>query len=155
MLSQATDPTTGLVPDWSAIGSSTCSEATSYVGYDAIRTHWRLATDYAWFEVGAAKEWLQRVTTYVGDEVGVDRLMDVQDGFFIDGSELLGDPGMANSAFLGAIAVGTLPFDQELSDQYHGVFLGVPSANDDSYYTVTARALSLLLSVNKFSPGCY
>ncbi len=154
-LNQASNETTGLVPDWAPIGASACTEATPYVGYDAIRTHWRASTDYAWFQAQAAQDWLKHVTIWVDTTVGSDHALDMQDGFFDDGSEILGPAAQGNSAFLGAIAVGTMPVSGELSDKYHEVFKNVPAVNDDSYYTVTARALYLLLSVTKFSPGCY
>jgi endo-1,4-beta-D-glucanase Y len=154
-LNLAADPTTGLVPDWSPIGASSCSEATNFVGYDAIRTHWRAATDYAWFGTERAHDWLEHVTVWVDTQIGSDNMVSLQDGFFSDGSEMLGDPAASNSAFLGAIAVGTMPVSQEASDRYHQIFRDVPPANDASYYTVTARALYLMFSVNQFSPGCY
>ncbi|HVJ19270.1 MAG TPA: glycosyl hydrolase family 8, partial [Polyangiaceae bacterium] len=140
LLEQATNPTTGLVGDWAPVGGSTCASS-DYVGYDAMRTHWRMATDYAWFETGSAKSWLERVTSWTDTAVGAAKLMDVQDGFFTDGSEILGDPGAANSAFVGAFAVGTMPISQKMSDSYHDVVIGVPAANDDNYYGQTGRAL--------------
>jgi len=154
-LELAADDSTGFVGDWAPIGSSVCDGSTTYVGYDAIRTHWRASTDYVWFGTPAAKSWLEKVTGWVDVEVGSEKLVDMQDGFFSDGSELLGDPNEANSAFLGAVAVGAIPVSQKASDVYHEIFREVPPANDDDYYSVTARALYLMLSVNKFSPGCY
>ena len=154
-LEAATNPSTGLVGDWAAVGGSACSEATDFVGYDAIRTHWRMATDYAWFGTASAKSWLERVTAWTDTAVGTAKMMDVQDGFFSDGTEILGDPGLANSAFVGAFALGTMPISQKMSDSYHTVFADVPPGNDSSYYSEAARAVYLMLSANKFSPGCY
>jgi endo-1,4-beta-D-glucanase Y len=154
-LELAADGSTGLVPDWAPIGASACSEATTYVGYDAIRTQWRAATDYAWFGTPSAKSWLEKVTGWFDTEVGGDKLLDLHEGFFSDGSEILGDPDQGKSAFVGAFAVGAMPVSQATSDSFHKAFLTVPPANDDGYYSVTARALYLMLSVNKFSPGCY
>lgn len=155
LLGEASHASTGLVPDWAAVSGASCSEATDFVGYDAIRTHWRAATDYVWFGTPEPQSWLEKVTSWVRTEIGVEQLPNLQDGFFADGSEILGAPNQANSAFLGAIAVGAIPVDQETTDAFHAVFRDVPPANDHSYYTMTARALYLLLSVNKFSPGCY
>lgn len=50
----------GLIPDWMTPWGSFVTESLGYNPYkdgqaffkDAIRTHWRLATDYAWNKVG-------------------------------------------------------------------------------------------------------
>ncbi len=154
-LEQATNSTTGLAPDWAATGTATCSSATNFVGYDGMRTLWRTQTDYAWFETAAAKSWLDRVTNWAETAIGAEKLANVREGFFVDGSDLFGEEGQANSAFVGALAVGAMATDQDVTDDYHGAYLAVPAANDAGYYQATARALYMVLSVNQFSSGCF
>jgi hypothetical protein len=127
---------------------------TSWYGYNAARTPWRIAVDYAWHGTPAAKSWLDKVTSYLDTNVGAAKLGDVVDGFD-NSSVLLGSSGSGNSAFVGAFAVAAMASSQAASDGYGSAFLAVPAANDNSYYKTTLRALYMLLSANKFSPSCY
>jgi hypothetical protein len=145
---------TKLAPDWAANSSTPC-ENSGYVGYDGIRTGWRVATDYAWFGTDAAEKWMQTSTKYLEEEVGTDQFINVKDGFFADGEGMLIAPGLGNSAFVGAFAVASMATSQEISDSFHQAFVDIPKANDKSYYPDTGRAIYLMLSTNKFSPGCY
>ncbi len=154
-LDQASNPTTGLASDWVATGSSVCDSATDFVGYDGMRTLWRTQTDYAWFGSPAAKSWLDRVTNWAQADVGVEQLPNLHEGFSKDGSDLLGETGKGNSAFVGGFAVAAMATDQTIADEFNSVFLAVPPENDQGYYQATARALYMLLSVNKLSSGCF
>jgi endo-1,4-beta-D-glucanase Y len=154
-LELASNPTTGLASDWAPSGTAECDKATDFVGYDGVRTSWRVDTDYVWFGTPAAKSWLDRVTTFAQTSIGVDKLGDLRDGFFTDGSEIMGPAGAGNSAFVGAFAVGAMSMSQEVADAYHGVFLAISPDNDASYYPVTARALYMLLGINRFMAGCF
>jgi endoglucanase len=145
----------GLPVDWASNGSGGCGNATSWYGYDAARTPWRIATDYAWFGTPAAKTWLDKITLWLEGSVGAAGLADVKDGFNNDGSGVLGPAGMANSTFVGAFASGALATSQATSDAFHQAFLAIPSGNDNSYFKLTTRALYLLLATRSFSAGCY
>jgi endo-1,4-beta-D-glucanase Y len=155
LLESASASATHLAPDWAANSSDVCPSEDGYVGYDGIRTIWRVATDYNWFGTEEAKAWLDDVNGYMTQNVGAARLLEVKDGFFADGAGMLTTPGTANSAFVGAFAVGTLAADQKTSDEFHEVFADIPRSNDTSYYAVTMRAVFMLLSAGRFSPGCY
>ncbi len=154
-LSNAADPTTGLVPEWAPNSSAACGSENDFVGYDAIRTTWRVATDYAWFGESAAKTWLKKQLTWFDGEVGAAQLGALHNGFGTDGTDLVGAKGEANSGYVGALAAGTLAMSQKQSDAYYGVLLDVEPTNDESYHAVTGRALYLLLGANKLSAGCY
>jgi endo-1,4-beta-D-glucanase Y len=154
IIDAASKTVTKLAPDWAANSSTPC-DSSGYVGYDGIRTGWRVATDYAWFGTEAAKKWMRASTSYIEEEVGTDQFVNVKDGFFADGEGMLIAVGLGNSAFAGAFAVASMATSQEVSDSFHEAFLDIPKENDDSYYSHTGRAIYLMLSANQFSPGCY
>ncbi|MFZ1250448.1 MAG: glycosyl hydrolase family 8 [Candidatus Microsaccharimonas sp.] len=61
----------GLTPDWIRIDRSNgaiipAPEYTSNYGYEAIRTPWRMALDWKWYNDGRAKEVLQKYTQVIG-----------------------------------------------------------------------------------------
>ncbi len=104
---------------------------------------------------GSRQEVDARLDGYLEDEVGTDQFMNVKDGFFADGEGMLIALGLGNSAFVGAFAVASMATSQEISDSFHEALVDIPKANDKSYYSDTGRAIYLMLSANKFSPGCY
>jgi len=154
-LDRAANPTTGLVPEWASNEDGSCPNEDDFVGYDAVRTTWRVTTDYAWFGKGDAQAFLARQIEWFDDAVGAARLADLRSGFFTDGSEVLGEPGAADSGYVGAVASGAAGVSQKLSDAYFEVLLNEIGDNDDSAHAATGRALFLALGANKLSSGCY
>ncbi len=156
-LNLTTHATSGLTHDWDTNGSGGCGNTSMWYGYDAARTPWRIATDYVWWGTPAAKTWLDKITGFVSSTVGGTNLRNIKpDGFDSSGSDILdGTNGKGNSVFVGAFATGAIATSQADSDAFHTSFINIPGTVDNNYFKATTRALYLLLSTNKFSPGCY
>jgi endo-1,4-beta-D-glucanase Y len=122
----------GLVPDWSDYDGSDWYG--SGYSYDACRTPWRVATDYAWSGETRAQTFMQNVVTWVDSKGGL--------------------PGAAqqqNSAFIGAFALAA-SYDQAKFDAYVSAWLGA-TVDDQPYFQGTLRLLYLLVATGKFSSG--
>jgi endo-1,4-beta-D-glucanase Y len=122
----------GLVPDWSDYDGSDWYG--SGYSYDACRTPWRVATDYAWSGEARALTFMQNVVAWVDSKGGL--------------------PGAAqqqNSAFIGAFALAA-SYDKAKFDAYVSAWLGA-TVDDQPYFQGTLRLLYLLVATGKFSPG--
>lgn len=140
--------TTGLVGEWAETDGSCGFGGAEDYGYNAARTPWRLATDYAWSGSSEAEAILLNVSSFVDSIGGVGSVVD---GYRTDGSQ---QGGNLNSTFAGAFALSGLVRDQATVDAYHTDFLNVPANNDANYFQSTLRALYMTLSVQKFLPTC-
>lgn len=118
-----------LVPDWSAPDGS--DDGSGY-WYDACRTPFRVAVDYAWTGDTRAKTFLQNVSSWVDAHGGLPAAGQQQ-----------------NSAFLGAFALSG-SYDQGKFDAYVSGWLGA-EVDDAPYYQGTLRVLYLLVAAGKFS----
>lgn len=118
-----------LVPDWSgADGSDTGDQ----YWYDACRTPWRVAVDYAWTGDTRAKTFMQNTSTWVDQHGGLPKAAQQQ-----------------NSAFVGAFALAG-GYDQAKFDGYVSGWLSAELA-DTPYYQGSLRVLYLLVAAGKFS----
>jgi endo-1,4-beta-D-glucanase Y len=120
----------GLVPDWSNYDGADWYGAGYW--YDACRTPWRVATDYAWSGDPRARGFLENVVVGWLDPKG-------------------GLPSAAqqqNSAFVGAFALAGM-YDQTKLDGYVNGWFGA-QLDDVPYYQNTLRMLYLLLAAGKF-----
>ncbi|HWZ92562.1 MAG TPA: glycosyl hydrolase family 8 [Polyangiaceae bacterium] len=118
-----------LVPDWS--GPDGSDNGSSY-SWDACRTPWRVAIDYAWTGDTRAKTFMQNVSTWVDAHGGLPLAAQQQ-----------------NSAFVGAFALAG-GYDQGKFDGYMSAWLGA-KLDDAPYYQGTLRVLYLLAAAGKFS----
>ena len=118
-----------LVPDWSAPDGS--DKGYSY-WYDACRTPWRVAVDYAWTGDTRAKTFMQNVSSWVDENGGLPKAAQQQ-----------------NSAFIGAFALAG-GYEQGKFDGYVSAWLGAP-VDDTPYFQGTLRVLYLLVAAGKFS----
>lgn len=66
------DHSVGLPPNWVELTKDTAeirafghSAETAYYSYDAVRTPWRVAVDYEWYQEPRAKEYLQRISPFL------------------------------------------------------------------------------------------
>jgi hypothetical protein len=103
--------------------------------YDACRTPWRIAVDYAWFGTLAAQTFLQHVSTYVDKQGGVASV-----------------PFDKNSAFLGPFALSGMAVSQTTADTYLNAWLST-SMDDTPYFQGSLRGLFLLLANHAFPRG--
>ena len=118
-----------LVPDWS---NADGSDNGSGYSYDACRTPFRVALDYAWTGDTRAKTFMQNVSTWVDAHGGLPSAAQAQ-----------------NSAFVGAFALAG-GYEQSKFDGYMSAWLGA-KLDDTPYYQGTLRVLYLLVAAGKFS----
>ncbi|MEO6600267.1 MAG: glycosyl hydrolase family 8 [Polyangiaceae bacterium] len=119
-----------LVPDWSEPDGS--DNNGSVYWYDACRTPWRVAVDYAWTGDTRAKTFLQNVSSWVDQNGGLPKAAQ-----------------QPNSAFIGAFALAG-GYEQGKFDGYVSAWLGA-QVDDTAYYQGTLRVLYLLVAAGKFS----
>jgi endoglucanase len=118
-----------LVPDWSGPDGSD----TGYMyWYDACRTPFRVAVDYAWTGDTRAKTFMQNVSSWVDQGGGLPKAAQQQ-----------------NSAFIGAFALAG-GYEQGKFDSYMSAWLNA-QVDDAPYYQGTLRVLYLLVAAGKFS----
>jgi hypothetical protein len=120
----------GLVPDW-AKADGTLYSGAGY-GYDACRTPWRVAVDYAWTCAPAAKTSLSSIGGYVDGQGGIASV-----------------PFDKNSAFLGAFALSGMGVSQSKLDASVSAWLGT-KMDDTPYYQGTLRVLYLYAAAGQF-----
>jgi len=122
-----------LVPDWSSPdGNPTELPNDGLYWYDACRTPWRVAVDYAWSGDTRAKTFMQNISSWVDAHGGLPKAAQQQ-----------------NSAFIGAFALAG-SYDQGKFDGYMSGWLGA-KLDDTPYYQGTLRVLYLLVAAGKFS----
>lgn len=125
--------TGALVPDWGNSQGQNPYGSSYY--YDACRTPWRIAVDYAWFGTPAAQTFLQHVSTYVDNQGGVASVSFDK-----------------NSAFLGPFALSGTAVSQVKADSYLNAWLSA-NMDDTPYFQGSLRGIFLLLANHSFPKG--
>jgi endoglucanase len=120
----------GLVPDWSRYDGADWYGA-GY-SYDACRTPWRVATDYAWSCDSRAQTFLQTISSYVDSHGGIS-------GVSFD----------KNSAFLGSFALSGQAISQAKFDGYESAWF-TSATQDNAYFQSTLRVVYLLVAAGQF-----
>ena len=100
--------------------------------YEACRTPWRVAVDYAWTGDTRARTFMQNISSWVDQHGGLPTAAQQQ-----------------NSAFVGAFALAG-GYDQAKFDGYMSSWLSA-DLTDTPYYQGTLRVLYLLVAAGKFS----
>ena len=120
-----------LVPDWDNYPYGDEASLDHY-NYDACRTPWRVATDYAWSGDERSAAFLENVATWVDANGGI------------------GSPGgrANNSAFNGAFALSGAT-DAAKLDGYVSSWLN-SGGDDGPYFQGTLRVLYLLVAAGRF-----
>jgi len=131
--SKGATSTGALVPDWGNTQGQ-ISFGSGY-SYDACRTPWRVAVDYAWFGTAAAQTFLQNVSSYVDSQGGVGSV-----------------PFDKNSAFLGPFALSGMAVSQAKADAYLNGWLST-GMDDSPYFQGSLRGIFLLLANHSFPKG--
>jgi endo-1,4-beta-D-glucanase Y len=119
----------GLVPEWAWLDGN----FEDNYDYNACRTPWRVATDYAWFGNSDAQTFLQNVSDYVDSQGGVANV-----------------PFAKNSAFLGAFALSGIAIDQATFDSYYSSWMNAQK-DDNPYFQATLRVVYLLVAAGQFA----
>jgi endo-1,4-beta-D-glucanase Y len=126
----------GLVPDWTDAEGADLHGG--WYGYDACRSPWRIAVDYAWSGDAAAKTFLQSMSTWIDTHSGIPQA-----------AQMLPNGAQGNnSAFIGSFALTGI-YDQTKLDGYVSAWLAT-MVDDTPYYQGTLRLLYLLLAAGKF-----
>lgn len=84
--------TTGLVADWvndQGQSQDVNGSGANKFGYDAVRTPWRILTDYLWFGTADAKSFLTKIDTWIKNKTGND-VGEIMAAYDTDGSTLVG-----------------------------------------------------------------
>jgi endo-1,4-beta-D-glucanase Y len=146
----AANGTTGLVPDW----AGNCASRGGNYGWDAVRTPWRIATDYLWWGTPEAGTFLNRMASWAsGAGGGAYAVSEVQTGYQLNGTKL--NMGARNSAFSGGFMLAAMGTSQAAADDYAGAFLSVNQMlGDNAYFQRALRVVFVLLPAGVFPKGC-
>ena len=136
----------GLVSDWCQ-ASGNYSAGRNY-SYDAARTPWRIAVDYAWYGNTSAKAYSKKSSDFVRINLGGSQ--NVKDGYSQNGSAI---SGYHNSTFVGAFACAAMGGENQAHlDNSYGDLKGLNDAG--SYFNQSLKTLYLFfLSGNFYLPG--
>ncbi|MFL5730847.1 MAG: glycosyl hydrolase family 8 [Cytophagaceae bacterium] len=136
----------GLVSDWCQANGA-YSQGQNY-SYDACRTPWRIAVDYAWYGTASAKTYIKKSSDFVRVNLGGSQ--NIKDGYNQNGSAI---GQWHNSAFVGGFASAALGGDvQAHLDNSYSDLRGLNDAG--SYFNQTLKTLYLfLLTGNFYLPG--
>jgi endo-1,4-beta-D-glucanase Y len=129
--------TSGLVPDW-------CSEAGNPTGqsfgYDAVRTPWRMAWAYAWYNHGDAKVINDKIASWIISKTG-SKPADIKAGYSLDGNATV---GYGNALYTSALTCAGMCSATNQTWVNTGTKESVAAAAD-SYFNKTLKVLMLLL----------
>ena len=144
----------GLVSDWCTGSGSYSSNASGYANggtkytYDAARTPWRIAVDYAWHGDAQAKTYSKKSSDFI--RVTKNGSQNIVDGYNQNGSNF---GQYHNSTFVGAFAAAAIAGENQthLNNSYSDL-IGINEPY--SYYNQTLKTIYLFfLSGNFYLPG--
>jgi len=128
-----------LVPDWGT--SQGQNPNNNKYWYDACRTPWRVAVDYAWYGNSPAQTFLQNVSAFIDAKGGIATM-----------APSYGNGGAGNSAFLGPYALSGMAVSQAKADTYLNAWLSA-NMDDSQYFQGSLRGVFLLLANHNFPKG--
>lgn len=140
----------GLVSDWCMASGAYSSSASVYhqggktYSYDAARTPWRIAVDYAWYGNADAKTYCKKSSDFV--RVNLGGSSNIKDGYNQNGTA---SGQWHNATFVGAFACAAMGGDNQshLDASYNDLNgLGEPT----SYFNQTLKTLYLFLLTGNF-----
>lgn len=141
----------GIVPDWCTSNGDFSATAAS-IGYfqsgtkyhyDAARTPWRMATDYAWFGNEEAAEYINQAYQFTDSKGGLGSIVD---GYNMDGSSY----GTSNSAtFSGAFATAYM-YAPAGQDKIDGAYGYLSNKYPNGYFNTTLYALYMFTITGNF-----
>ena len=145
LLASATNPTTGLVPDWqSSSGTAGAGSRSGNYTYDACRVPWRIALDYLWNGNTKAQQWCTKITNWANSKGATN----IVDGYRLDGTPL---STYNSSAFVGSFAVGAMCNSQPITDSFS---TRLSQLDENYFYHHYLRLIYLhVLSGNFWAPN--
>jgi endo-1,4-beta-D-glucanase Y len=142
MLSGLQDQRDGLLPDWGRGNGQADGGDRGIYGYEAVRSPWRIALDYAWSGNARPRTFLERLSAHVDARGGVAAMAD-QDSF----------RDKRNSAFLGSLSLSGVTDPAKL-EAYVTEWETYETLDDQWYYQATLRVL-FLMTAGGFLPASY
>jgi endo-1,4-beta-D-glucanase Y len=146
LIEKTAHPETGLVPDWSddkgnPAGNLKGDPRHEQFFYNAVRTPWRIATDYIWFGEKRAKSIVDKMTNFFST-IGVENL---KSGYTLEGKPTASyfDATYASQITAGALISNNQSFYKQLYDK----LLTIPQ---NSYYGDSLRILTLMFVNGQF-----
>lgn len=144
----------GLVSDWCQANGAYSSSAGGYYNggqryhYDAARTPWRIAVDYAWNGSAEGQSYSLKTSDFVRVTLGGTK--NVKDGYYQNGSAY---GQWHNSTFVGAFACAAIAGGNQ--SHLDASYADLVSINDaSSYFNHTLKTLYMfLLTGNFYSPS--
>ncbi len=140
----------GIVSDWCKADGNHSSEAGGYVNqgrtylYDAARTPWRIALDYAWYGNSEASTYCKKTSDFVRVTLGGSR--NVKDGYNQNGTAI---GTYHNATFVGGFACAAINGGNQahLNDSYSDL----NSLNEpNSYFNQSLKTLYLFFLNGEF-----
>ncbi len=140
----------GLVSDWCRADGSHSSDAGAYVNqgktylYDAARTPWRIAVDYAWYGNESARLYSKKVSDFV--RVTLGGTTNVKDGYNQNGTVI---GRYHNATFVGGF--GSAAIAGENQTHLNSTYTDLLAVNEpNSYFNHSLRTLYLFLLNGEF-----
>lgn len=150
ILGKAMNPSTGLVPDWCmASGSTPAANVTwatmngTVYSYDACRTPWRIATDYAWYRDERAKSYCEKISAFVSTQNPTS----IVDGYYLNGQRYSNNP---SSAFLGPFGCAIIALQRSDANLVNSFYTENVNYGTGSYYNSSMRLLTLLFQTSNW-----
>jgi len=143
ILNKAMNKETGLVPDWCDIDGNLIKGRNSHYGFDAARTPWRIAMDYAWFGTPAAQEYCIKITGFAKKTGAAN----IKDGYEINGT-VTGK--YHNSTFVGPFGAGAMATTEEFQGFCNQIYIDNVYTLGDTYFNRSIKALTLLFQTGNF-----
>jgi len=140
---------TGLVPDWCDKNGDPVQpfdDAKTYdkFGYDAVRTPWRLAWNYAWYGNESSKKHNKLIADWIKDTIPFN----IGNGYNLNGSEY---SDYTTATYMGSLACSGM-VDKEYQDWLNNIYYDLNrfSKSKDQYYGTTLKILYMLLLTGNF-----
>jgi endo-1,4-beta-D-glucanase Y len=138
----------GIVSDWCDGNGNYTSNGYQNSGktylYDAARTPWRVAVDFAWFQNSQAKEYSKKSSDFVRINLGGS--VNIVDGYNQNGTKI---GKYHNPTFVGAFACAAMGGDNQ--EHLNNSYTDLKSLNEpNSYFNQTLKTLYLFLLNGSF-----
>jgi len=145
MLANNANSTSGLPSDWCSYdGTPVSGNSSIQFGYDAVRTPWRVAWDYAWYGDATAKTLNDKIATWITAKATSPS--SIKAGYSLDGSGPT--VSYSNATYTGALVASAMSNSSHQSWLTSG-WTALVDADASSYYNRSLKVLyELLLSGN-------
>lgn len=138
--------TTGLVSDWCLPDGTKDGGRSDNHTYDASRFPWRMATDYLWYGDERAKDYCNRMSAFIRDDVKGSKNIS-GNGYTRSGNSL---GGSHNPVFVGTFALTGMGADPSFQTHLNDSYTDVANTNPGEYFGATLHAIGLFMLTGNF-----